>query len=353
MLLLKCKISIFGDVEMIKKRFLWADIAKAFAIVSVLLAHTAWLPAPLSRFVFTFNMPLFFILSGYFMKDVTDIKAATKKDAKALLLPYAVTCVIMIVLASLRAAIFGGDVLAEASKWFFASLYGSGGRIAPWAGDTRHIGAIWFLLALFLAKLIVNSVSKYKYQAVIIAAIAYVGYATRDFTWLPFSIQAGMTASFYLYFGKVFKKYDLFNRTYNEKPWLIYAFSVLTWGFCIKYCGKLYMVNNTYSNGMLDVIGSICATFCIVWVSMLIEKYIPYVNKCLAAMGKITLPILCCHILELNVFPWRWVYDNISENWLVIFALRCVLVAVMVAVIRFVPIVNKVYFPGIKKKKSK
>lgn len=39
----------------------WADIAKAIAIIAVLVGHTSGIPGILSRMIFTFHMPLFFI----------------------------------------------------------------------------------------------------------------------------------------------------------------------------------------------------------------------------------------------------------------------------------------------------
>lgn len=326
----------------------WADIAKAIAIIAVLVGHTSGIPGILSRMIFTFHMPLFFIFSGYFLKRPNDTKSAVKKDARALLTPYIVTCVLTIVLAILRAIIFQQDVLNVAKEWLLASIYGSGGLIPTWWIGTRWIGAIWFLLALFFARYFIYYTERFgKYQGIAVMLIAYVGYVTTELTWLPFSIQAGMTATMYLYIGKIIRDTDAFNATYVSKNKAIYMGAVVVWIFCIKYCGALYMVNNTYGNGFLDVIGSICATFCIVWVSMFVERYVSIIGKILSWIGKLTLPILCAHILELNLFPWYEIfgYLDMSPHWIVKIFLRLVLVTIMCGVCYYIPIIGKIYFP--------
>ena len=156
----------------------WADVAKAFAIIAVIIGHTSEIPDILSRIIFSFHMPLFFILSGYFTKDCVNLRKATSKDAKNLLLPYAVTCGMTIVLAAIRALILGQDVVKEIIAWSCASLYGSGTLIADWAAGTRIIGAIWFLLALFFARFFMNYTSKFgKNQGLVVAIIAYIGWS--------------------------------------------------------------------------------------------------------------------------------------------------------------------------------
>lgn len=333
------------------KRKKWADIAKSFAIIGVLVGHTPGIPGFLARFIYSFHMPLFFILSGYFMKDTEDIKKSVKKDAKGMLIPYAVTCVIIIFLAAVLAFLKDQDVLTPVKQWTIAALYGSGGPVA--VPKIKWIGALWFLLALFFAKLIIyltEALGKYQWAAVF--AIAYIGYATARLFWLPMSIQAGMTASMYVYIGKIIHKNDLFTKSFCSGKTALYIFAPALWAFCVMFCGRLYMVENFYGNGLLDIFGSIAATFTLVWLSMLIEKYIPIVKNVLAYIGSITLVILCAHITELNVFPWPALVRilRIKWTWWIELSIRFVLVALMCAVLRVIPVINRVYFPKRKKR---
>lgn len=47
-----------------KKRIAWVDIAKAIAIIGMIVGHEVTNDT-LRIFIFSFHMPLFFILSGY------------------------------------------------------------------------------------------------------------------------------------------------------------------------------------------------------------------------------------------------------------------------------------------------
>lgn len=47
------------------KRLDWIDIAKGIAIILVIVGHTVPNPSPLRHAIFSFHMPVFFILAGY------------------------------------------------------------------------------------------------------------------------------------------------------------------------------------------------------------------------------------------------------------------------------------------------
>lgn len=44
------------------------DIMKGIAILSVMIGHSYWCPTWLYTFIFSFHIPLFFLISGYFCK---------------------------------------------------------------------------------------------------------------------------------------------------------------------------------------------------------------------------------------------------------------------------------------------
>ena len=47
------------------KRLDWIDIAKGIAMILVIVGHTVPNPSPLRHAIFSFRMPVFFILAGY------------------------------------------------------------------------------------------------------------------------------------------------------------------------------------------------------------------------------------------------------------------------------------------------
>ncbi len=72
-----------------KERIHYLDIAKGISMIAIVAGHLG--NGPINQFVFTFHVPIFFLLSGYFMKPMDDIPFI-KKKAKQLLLPYIITC---------------------------------------------------------------------------------------------------------------------------------------------------------------------------------------------------------------------------------------------------------------------
>lgn len=50
-----------------KNRIKFLDIAKGIAILAIIAGHTG--PDWVKQFVFTFHVPVFFIISGYFLKE--------------------------------------------------------------------------------------------------------------------------------------------------------------------------------------------------------------------------------------------------------------------------------------------
>lgn len=65
------------------------DIAKGIGILLVIIEHTGGLPAhsTVHHFIYSFHMPLFFILGGFLFKP-SSIGTHIRKDAKRLLIPY-------------------------------------------------------------------------------------------------------------------------------------------------------------------------------------------------------------------------------------------------------------------------
>lgn len=335
------------------ERLKFADIAKAIAIVCMLFGHTGGTSQLALNFIYSFHMPLFFILAGYFLKETLDVKASVKKDFISLIVPYIVTSAIIAILAAINEIYIGGNGFEALKKWILAALYGSGSLVAPWAGSVVRIGALWFLLALFLSKLIFYITARLgKYQWIAIVLFSYIGYATTSYTWLPLSIQAGMCTTLYVYLGHLISKYDLFNKSITPpaRPYIPVAF--LVWIFCIINGCTVSTVNNEYGDGFLSYIGSICGTFCIIWISMLIEKFGGYAASALAKIGQATLPILCMHMVEQNVFPWAGIYEKIHYSYSIRILLRFAVIFIMCIIISYIPILNQIFFPKKRTKKS-
>ena len=137
------------------------SIAKAIGIILVVVGH-AGCPDALNKFIYSFHMPLFFILSGYFFKEINSGEMLWKyvlKKIKKLWLPYVFYCIPFIALHNVLAPLgFDGGSLYDVSdyaKHFFGLLYFKG-------EPSGYFPAFWFLRTLFLSSVILACCSLIK-----------------------------------------------------------------------------------------------------------------------------------------------------------------------------------------------
>ena len=64
------------------------DIAKGLAIIALILGSTLYLPEGLGKWLYTFHLPLLFLLSGSLFSTENSFRSLLAKTSKLLLLPY-------------------------------------------------------------------------------------------------------------------------------------------------------------------------------------------------------------------------------------------------------------------------
>jgi fucose 4-O-acetylase-like acetyltransferase len=123
-------------------------IAKGLAIILMVVGHSGC-PTELRKFIYSFHMPLFFLLGGYFAKDVFSFEgfwSTTKKNAKRLLLPYSVTFILLL--------LWGFHHSIFKHEWslvmrYVVTLFWASGDAALDSSGLITTGPTWFLIALF------------------------------------------------------------------------------------------------------------------------------------------------------------------------------------------------------------
>ena len=104
----------------------------------------------LHRIIYSFHMPLFFIVAGYFYRGRV---GTIWKDVKRLIVPYWFTVLFICLFIAFLSIFDEVDVLAKIKNILIGSLWGTGWtQRAPLWGNVPIIGAIWFLMALFWSK---------------------------------------------------------------------------------------------------------------------------------------------------------------------------------------------------------
>ena len=105
-----------------KQRIDWVDTAKGFTIIGTIISHCVEWGSFVRNFLFSFHMPLFFLLSGYTTKPVDnkkDLLLKTKKDFKKLIIPTLVVVLIKTGHMFYSNGSFSTDSLLMAGKFLF------------------------------------------------------------------------------------------------------------------------------------------------------------------------------------------------------------------------------------------
>ena len=121
-------------------RLPWLDMARGIAMLFIIIGHCDGLPQIMRHAIFSFHVPLFFILSGYVYKKK---EKSIRKDLKQLMIPYVITVGIVIVFQVWGAGRADLELIKNTIK---TALYGYGSAY----GDIGMIGALWFLPTMFI-----------------------------------------------------------------------------------------------------------------------------------------------------------------------------------------------------------
>ena len=302
------------------KRLDYIDVARGIAMICIILGHLG-IPE-IDRVVYAFHVPIFFLITGFFTNTKYSKKDFIKKKARTLLVPYCITCLVIILLGTIKGYITGGFVEAKNDflNWGYASLYGIG-RTQTKPFHIVAIGAIWFLWATFWASIFLRFIldRQPKFRMLIVIALFFVGYLSKSLLCFPLSIQAGCCATLFMYLGYLINisKDKIFSLPKEIKIFIV-TFALITFISYIKEnIQNFSLVYCDFGRGIVDIFGSICACFIVIIISYIINQKFKKLSNGLIFLGKYSLIMLCVHIIELNLFPW----DKVINKILILFKL--------------------------------
>lgn len=296
-------------------RIRYIDVARGLSIICIVLGHLGHYG--IDSVVFTFNVPIFFLITGYFFRPEDSWKRFLGKKAKTLLLPYVVTCLIVALISAFNDAVIyhGTNPLNTFWQWIRAMFYGAGDP-TPRLWDVPQVGALWFLLASFWGCLLLRLVLMLKpwMRIPLVIGIFAAGNLTR-FLWYPFSIQAGAVALLFMYIGYLFSRVKEKTETFPAE--VKAAFLVLCMGVMWCFCQDSQMfrlVRADVGRGSVDILASLCTCWVVIMLSRGIDRFVRPLAKPLEWMGKYSILVLCFHLIELSCFPWWMVLDKF-QSW--------------------------------------
>lgn len=311
-----------------KNRNTTIDVAKGLGIILVVLGHN-WIALDnreLFRVIFSFHMPLFFFLSGIFLKESDCFSKFLLLKASALLKPYFVILIawsfvtLFLTIMKDRASILD-------TQYFLGLVWGTGNTIAiGWK-------PLWFLphlfvtlsFALMILKLLQSTVNRRLWLGLTSCVLLSVGIYSISFFWHPSTIQPSLininslpglpwsidltplTAGFIL-FGYLLR--DQINTiAFNSINFTISMVIFISLHYYFDDTVDLSL--RVYSGPVISTLQIILGIYIVISIAALLQRY-TMIQKTLSYVGAGSLFILIFHgFLEGSSFGWL---SKISEH---------------------------------------
>lgn len=301
----------------------WIDIAKGIGIIFVVLGHCFVKETPVHNWIFSFHMPLFFLLSGYCFRPEKygSIKSVVVTRFKALMIPY---------FAFAGFGVFVSFLIPQWRSDF--TVKGVLKDIYQGYPSLSHVTSIWYLLSLFvvtivffIAYIITERLKKRFLLWIFIGLSGFFGYLITIIKKLldkgsnsagtgggfkmpgdrlPLTIDASMTALVFFAFGVLL--FSRISKIQKNKLW----FFVLTLFVNIIFGSFLNTRVNihgcTYGNVLYFYIAALTGSAAFILLSMGLEdaknKFLCKIKRVLIFYGRNSLFMFAMQSLLINLF---------------------------------------------------
>lgn len=239
---------IYADKEKIE----WINGLKAIGILAVILGHIA---SPFSSFIFSWHMPLFFMIAGFFIKFELPFRTFAVKNFNRLMIPYFIFAFI-----GLGAEILKRMALHRENLNYIDEIKGILVGMDMNALIHHYGFVLWFLPALFFAKMILYGIQKITTNILFSLMLISIFFGISFYVDLPFAIDNAFNASFWIFIGYIF-----FNFYQEYKLLYILPLLIIPIGM-IFGIPTLDMASKSYSNIAVNIIWVISVIYSLIAV---------------------------------------------------------------------------------------
>lgn len=298
----------------------YMDTAKGIAMLAVVIGHVYTSHSLPGLVIFSFHMPLFFIISGFFVKDL-NLQKTVIKSAKGLLIPYVIGTVMEM---AAEICLNPGKTGLDNVKTLFVDMIGGfckGLGIFPGFQSTW---LLWFLPCLFVArvlfvffmKLTEKSKHQWAVRTIIFMLFTFAGMVMSATSYYPWSIEIAFITLPLLYFGYMLREHKALE---NKNRFIIAGIALVAWVIMLWQGLYIEFAMHYWPWAFLTLFESMIASFAVLCASQLLDK-VSFVNKAIRWVGKNSLVILLIHNLEARYVNWTSILgpDLIEEKILVI-----------------------------------
>lgn len=305
------------------KRIEYLDIAKGIGILLVVLGHNDFevISPFIQRMIYSFHMPLFFFLSGYFINTLVPFFDFFKKRFNALMKPYIFT-IFLIYFTSVSFEKMGFNTAITRTV---KSLYGSG-HYLDWV-------QLWFLPHLFVvslyAFLFIMLVSKLRNRwvtwGILLATLAIgvtflnmfypfpISILGKDYELfgLPFSLDLVLVSGFFFILGNEVRQVTT-EKSFDN--WLLLAGTgaiVLLLNILFPY--EIDFNIRLYESFLVNTTEAILGILFILALARQLDLHTTRLASFFKYLGNISLIILLFHV-PIQAF-WAQKVVNVTDNF--------------------------------------
>lgn len=263
-----------------KERIGYYDIAKGLGIFLVVYTHICFNTSfHINEIIYTFYMPLFFVVSGMTFKLGETLKGYVVRNFYSIMIPYFVWSI----LSFIYWAGFENKFRSEAAKLAvdkaFCGIFVGSYYWLPF----NYV--LWFLPVLFIVKVLYGILERYLPKpgivvAIIVCSVLGIKLMNVELVW---GINRALRYVVFFAFGVLIKRIDFRKLKYRTVMWLL-LFSFLTIA-----CLRGYSMGIFYY--ILGVIGSVATII----IAADLEVHTRYIAGIMSKLGTITLGILVMH----------------------------------------------------------
>ena len=270
------------------KRLDYLDYAKGIGILLVVLAHIYCFNPDINRellviWIYSFHMPLFFIVSGMLLKykNENDIKKVIISRIKGLLIPYLFFSLLSIIVKIIINGLDKNMIIWD----LIYSAIGIG------------IDVLWFLPALFIGEILfvlINKMIKNNYAKVLLIAFLFIcsTFISKENGLILLLISRGLIALGFVAIG-----YLGFEFVHNRDINLVILITLFIVHIITSRMNGFVDLNNlVFDNQLLYIFNSILGSFILIELCKLIKSNI------LVYLGKNSLIIMAIHLNLIYLF---------------------------------------------------
>ena len=292
------------------------DIMKAIGILLMIVGHNS--TGILFNYIYSFHMPLFFIIAGYLWKE-KEVLLSLKHDFERIMIPY----ICYLVIVSVGKYIVQGVSISAVLQDALMIVWGNLGRCEIFGHHILGVSSLWFLPAFYICKNVFNAIyriwnkrnltSKWAYiwMYIVLLICALLGTVIYNHLFpLPFALTTGMYALVFYSIGHLLK---VWAKDISMLNGLVLWKKVLVVGVWLSL--GWFVINNmaicSYQYFPLNYITGIAGTIACYYISNAITKYTNYISKGMAIIGQYTISILIIsHFITDYAYLAKVDYDN-------------------------------------------